>query len=428
MNSTKLVVVMKSIFKRRICLQQFASFAPRPFLALVFLGLIFLFQNDLAALGFRIPNQDAEAIARGNAFTATANNPSAIYYNPAGITQIEGHTVQIGFHNLSPNSHYESPNGNESDTKFNIIPVPQAYYTFSPTNSPFSFGLGIYVPYGLSLEWPQDTGFRTLAIRGELNYTTINPVIAYQVCPSLSLAAGPTLNYARVKLKQGIIAPGDSFRFDGDDTDAGFNAGLLWQPFEKWSFGLNYRSETKMNFEGDVETRSAIVPSGKRTGTADMPFAQFAMAGISFRPNKDWNIEVGVDWTDWDSMNTVSFENTPLGTVNFPLNWQSSFLYELGVSRYFDNGYFVSAGYFFSENSTSEKNFNPILPDTDLHVGSLGFGYKGEHWRWALSGQIITGPARTVDSSQSTSAIGQSANGKYKWFNQSVNFSVAYLF
>src|SRR3990170_4038794 len=54
-------------------------------------------------LGFRIPNQDAEAIARGNAFVATADNPAAIYYNPAGITQLEGHTAQFGIHSLSAN-------------------------------------------------------------------------------------------------------------------------------------------------------------------------------------------------------------------------------------------------------------------------------------------------------------------------------------
>src|SRR5947207_3345244 len=45
---------------------------------------------DTGAVGFRMPNQDPEGIARGNAFVATADNPSAIYYNPAGITQLEG--------------------------------------------------------------------------------------------------------------------------------------------------------------------------------------------------------------------------------------------------------------------------------------------------------------------------------------------------
>ena len=43
-----------------------------------------------SANGFGLPDQDAFATARGEAFVATADNPSAIYYNPAGITQLAG--------------------------------------------------------------------------------------------------------------------------------------------------------------------------------------------------------------------------------------------------------------------------------------------------------------------------------------------------
>ena len=50
------------------------------------LTVLLLLPAVARADGFRLPNQDPEAIARGNAFTATADNPSAIYYNPAGIT------------------------------------------------------------------------------------------------------------------------------------------------------------------------------------------------------------------------------------------------------------------------------------------------------------------------------------------------------
>src|SRR3954453_8358091 len=54
-------------------------------------GLLFLmliYPLAVHGLGFRIPNLDAESTAKGNAVIATADNPSALYYNPAGITQI----------------------------------------------------------------------------------------------------------------------------------------------------------------------------------------------------------------------------------------------------------------------------------------------------------------------------------------------------
>src|SRR5688500_17253838 len=52
------------------------------------LAFAFSLPASAFALGIRIADQDARATARGNAFTATADNPSAIYYNPAGITQL----------------------------------------------------------------------------------------------------------------------------------------------------------------------------------------------------------------------------------------------------------------------------------------------------------------------------------------------------
>ena len=112
--------------------------------------------DSVFGLGFRIPNQDAEATARGNAFVATADNPSALYYNPAGITQLEGQNVQFGLHALSVNSHFKAATGSiEADTDFEILPVPELYYVYSPKDYPLAFGLGVYVPFGLGLQWPE---------------------------------------------------------------------------------------------------------------------------------------------------------------------------------------------------------------------------------------------------------------------------------
>jgi len=395
-------------------------------LALVRLSVTLLVACPLGALGlgFRIPNQDAEATGRGNAFVATADNPSAIYYNPAGITQLEGQNAQFGMHASSVNSEYEAPNGRHSKTIFEIQPVPQFYYTYSWPKKPWSFGLGMYAPYGLGLEWPDTTGFRTLALEGRLLYATINPVAAWRIHERLSLAAGPTFNYGRVMLRQGIATPADEFKFKGDDQDWGFNCGLLWRPHDKWSLGANYRSATTMNFNGKSE---AWPYTPRESTSARIPFGQFAAVGVSFRPSPRWNVEFNVDWTDWDRLNTVTFKRSS-GDIAFPMNWQSSFLYEAGISRSFSHGYFASLGYFFSGNSTTTGNFTPLVPDTDLHVASVGMGRKGQRWNWALTYQMITGPWRTVSNSQSTSLAGESADGKYHFFNHALNFSLGYHF
>src|SRR5438094_1057846 len=129
----------------------------------VLLLLAILGPAQVFGLGIRIADQDPFATARGNAFAATADNPSAIYYNPAGITQLEGQNASYSLYAIYLNSHYTAPSGNEVDTKDEIQAVPHLYYTYSLKSMPLSFGLGIYTPYGLGLEWPDNSGFRSLA-------------------------------------------------------------------------------------------------------------------------------------------------------------------------------------------------------------------------------------------------------------------------
>lgn len=383
------------------------------------------------ALGVRIPNQDAEANARGNAFVATANNPSAIYYNPAGITQLKGHNLQGGVLNyIGVNFDYESPTGSDSETEFEVIPIPQIHYVFTPEDSRFSYGLGLYAPFGLEIEWPEDTGFRTLAIEGSLSYFTLNPVIAYKILPNLSVAAGPNINYSKFEFRQGIgFSPGDEFRYEGDDFGFGFNAGILWQPHEQWSFGANYRSASELKYRGKSQLRPYSAPVGSK---AEIEYPQIVSAGVSFRPTPKWNIEVAVDWTDWNSVDALVVEdaNTLAGgtDITLPLNWHASWFYHLGATHYFGNGYFASAGYFFSEDSTSERHYTPYVPDTDIHVASIGAGYKGERWYWAISAQLFIGVEREVDEHQTTSLIGETANGNYSLLTPGLTISLGHRF
>src|SRR5271170_8237867 len=135
------------------------------------------------ANGFGLPDQDAFATARGEAFVATADNASAIYYNPAGIAQLEGQNIRGGFYGIDINTTFHSPappagNGGSFDNDKNFHAIPQFFYTYTPDKLPMTFGLGVYSPYGLSSEWPENTGFRTLGTQASVTCLTINPAIA----------------------------------------------------------------------------------------------------------------------------------------------------------------------------------------------------------------------------------------------------------
>lgn len=376
-------------------------------------------------LGFREPNQDPEAIARGNAFAATADNPSALYYNPAGITQLEGLQGRAGMYFWSGDAKFSGSSGT-GHTDATPQPIPQGFAVLSLDKLPLSFGVGVYAPYGLAIDWGNNNPFRNTAEYGKMLYACANPVVAWRILPGLSVAAGATLNYSQVTLKQGLFTATDQLKFKGDGFDAGFNAGILWQPAPKWSFGVNYRSSTEIDYKGHSETdpSSPFPPYYSRTAThGSIYFPQYIAGGISFRPTPDWNIEFDIDWTDWDKLNTSTLHGSPLGPLPVVFNYQNSFMYELGVTRQLGKGYAFSVGFLYSENSSPDRYFNPIVPDSDLYVPSIGLAYHGSHWEWAACYQLGFNPGRNVSGS-----IHAGVDGNYKIINNAFALSVGYKF
>jgi long-chain fatty acid transport protein len=393
----------------------------------------------LWANGFRLPDQDAFATARGEAFAATADNASAIYYNPAGITQLEGNNLRAGVYGLYLDPTYKNSSGTTFNNDKKYHAVPQLFYTYGPKDSPLSYGLGVYSPFGLSSEWPQNTGFRTIATKGSITYVRINPVIALKLAPNFSIGGGVTANYANADLQQGLVWPAqpfDEFRFQGDGWDVGYNLGLLWKPHEKVSIGISFRSATTIDLKGHTDAHNDVVPpppfppvpvaAGHSAAHADFSFPLNAVFGISYRPTPKWNVEFDADYTDWSSVGTLTIQQSAamplLGVpqnVQTVLNWQPSWLYEFGVTRYFGNGWQVSAGYVFNENSVPDAHYSPLVADLDRHFFSIGTGFKGKRFDFDVAYQFSYGPTRTVTGS-GFNATGQTADGRYGFISHAV--------
>jgi long-chain fatty acid transport protein len=339
---------------------------------------------------------------------------------------------------LNLNVSYDSPGGGSFDNERDLHAIPQLFYSCGLTNSHLAFGLGIYSPYGLSSKWSEESGFRTVGLEASLKYWTFNPVVAFEVVPGLAIAAGPTVNYATTVLKQGLtpIPGNDHFKFDGEGTDVGFNAGVLWQPHRMLSLGASYRSATSVDFDGEGETivRNAVPPAGlpalsiRRDARADFQFPQNVIVGISFRPTPDWNLEFNADWTDWDQLNSlrVRWDGFPASPETV-FNWESSWYYEFGATRYFGDGWSVSAGYIFNENSVPDAHYTPLVADLDRHFGSVGVGYTGARLNVDVAYQFGYGPVREVTGSAVTPA-GQSADGDYEFTSHAVLATLGFRF
>jgi long-chain fatty acid transport protein len=403
------------------------------FVAILILGCS---ASSLWATGFRLPDQDAFATGRGEAFVATADNPSAIYYNPAGISQLEGNNLRGGVYGIYLDPSYKSPSSGQTfDNENKRHAIPQFYYTYGRTNWPVSFGLGVYSPFGLQVEWPQNTGFRAVATQGKVTSATINPVVAVKLSPSLSIGGGVMANYVNIDLQQGIspYPSSDLFQFKGDGWDAGYNLGLLWQPQEKISFGATLRSSTTVNLNGHTET---IYPSGaspyNSSANSSWSLPLEAVFGVSYRPTPKWNLEFDADYTDWSSLGTVNInQSSPPGSIPETLDWESSWYFEWGATHYFDNGWHVSAGYIFNENSVPDAHYTPLVADLDRHFFSVGFGHKGKSFDFDVAYQFGYGPARTISGSAAPPGYPSGyhpADGTYSFISQAIAVSAGWHF
>ncbi len=255
------------------------------------------------AVGFRLPNQDPEAIARGDAFAATADNPSAIYYNPAGITQLQGDRYSRG--NLRYFRRHQ----------IYIAQVARRQKQTPLCNLFRRFTMCIHLPtrrFPSALEFMRHTGFRWTGETTHLS-TRWRKAAVLHICASIPslhgkvLARFPSASDRRSIIrrqnlnKPSALFPGGQFKFEGDDTGIGFNAGILWQPHPMWSFGVNYRSATTFNYKGTA-SRLRVRRSHHQRRPARRSTTRNSLSGV-FRSGPP---AIGIWNSIWTGLNGVT--------------------------------------------------------------------------------------------------------------------------
>ncbi|MEM1222816.1 MAG: outer membrane protein transport protein [Verrucomicrobiota bacterium] len=364
----------------------------------------------------RIAYIDAFATARGNAFTATADNASAVFYNSAGLSLIEGTEIHVNGYFFSAENTYDGFLGNaETDDDFQAI--PSIFLAHNLKDFPISLGFGVYAPFALGVDWGEDAPFAPIGYEADLYYIKYHFAIAWQITEKLSVGIGPSYDNADIELK----TTGPLGSFDGDDEAIGFSISILWQPSDKHSFGLNYQGPTTMDFKGNqTEAAPFAIPS---KGKLDFP--ESIVVGYSWRPNEKWNAEFNLDWTNWDKVDDLTILNE-FTSNTILLNWESAFIWEAGLTRYFDNGLNISGGYTYIENAVPDETFTPLVPDADRHFFSFGVGGDYKDFSWQLVYQFSYDSERTVADSPAPSTI--LTDGDYDIQSQSVAISGTYRF
>lgn len=334
--------------------------------------------------GFYIPVQAPEATAKGNAWLATADSAAAVYYNAAGLTQIDSPEVLVGAYAIMLGMEADLDSGVHEEADNNWALLPQIYAAL-PINDKLVAGFGLNTPFGLATDWGQSSQFRLLATETELSYVTAWLVLGYEITDTLSVGGGLGVHHADLRMgRYANVAPGVDLpsEFNGDDESLSWTVSTRWQPTDQHAFGLVYRSKTDFTLEGDFRIPGVLNESAQ----VDFMTPSTLGGGYSYTPCKEWNFEANIEWVNWDELNTLNLDGT---TVNqsIPFNWNSNFIYSVGATRYFDNGWNVSAGYNYIENSMPDSTFSPGVADADRHWLNAGVGRQYDSFKWSFAYQ-----------------------------------------
>jgi long-chain fatty acid transport protein len=403
--------------------------------------------------GFSIREQSTSGLGAAFAGNAAGYDLSSIYWNPAGVAtagpgvtteshaalllpsaEIDPDDVQSGGAGLL-NMFDKAPNDID---KVAFVP---ASYAAMRINDKLTIGYGFNAPFGLATEIDRENyAGQYDFIEAELKTYNFNPVVGYQITPTLALGAGLQVMYSDLNLRQtaftGFIPNDPIAEIDANDWSFGFTLGLMWKPMAGTSIGVGYRSRMENTLEGDLYVPGA----GVTPIEADLDLPE--MITVSLRQDIAPNMRLlgTFEWTNWSVLQTVTVINqttgTPFPTGNVATAGVGGTI-PLSIEANWDDGYFLSGGleYDYSDKLTVRGGvayeWSPVqeasqrlitVPDADRVWLSVGATYKyseATSFDFAYThifvedGDIIRPSGFTGESESSVDIIGVSM--KTKW-------------
>jgi long-subunit fatty acid transport protein len=257
------------------------------------------------ASGFEIPDNGTEALGRGGAFAAKADDGTALEYNVAGFAQQRGTRLLLDA-NMWLSSYtfqrigtYPDNPGN-SATPWGKMPFPSVSDQGGPFLAPFAalssdfgyferwtFAIGVFGPSSVgNRTFPYSLGFAPSPARYDVVQNDVlvaypTAAVAVRALPWLDIGLAIHVVYGNVDLSTTTLAdaigpgtgPGQCAnveyqpcdartRLQASGTSVTASGGLLAHPDPHWALGLNVFGPTTLNMSGTVSTQApAITPN-----------------------------------------------------------------------------------------------------------------------------------------------------------------------
>ena len=368
------------------------------------------------------------ALSRGFAATAApCDDGSSVYWSPGAMPSVRGWTASGGAAVIQINGDFIQDTTNlryESDVP--IAVVPHLFVNYRGSGS-YAFGLGVYVPYGLTSQWSDEFPGRFAAKKASLQTVYVQPNIAYQITPNWSVGGGPVFAHSKVELVQAIdlsqqrTSPtGPTFgqlgipartefaraTLEGSANSFGVNVGVHGRLTPTWTLGVRFLSQVSFDYD-DADatfeakptglTLAANNPLGLPAGTSvDAVVApQFTGTGpltaqtVSTQIRHPAQVQVGFAYSGFKST-TLAAEYTYVGWKSFnqlPVDfsggaadrvfqedYNNTSSIRLGAEHRLPSGIALRGGFTASTAAAPDETVTPLLPEQDRAFGMFGAG------------------------------------------------------
>ncbi|WP_341305303.1 outer membrane protein transport protein [Pseudomonas sp. TMP25] len=362
----------------------------------LFLALATAASHGIAS-GFAINEQSVSSM--GTAFagrSSSADDASTVFGNPAGMALLKREQVSGGIALIHAKTDIDNASGSAiGSNNGDMVPfigAPMGYYV-KPLDDNWSFGLGLYVPFGLVTDYERNFQGRYHGDRSEVRVVTLQPTLSYRVNEQLSVGFGPTINRIDGELTSFVpnaLTPGSNdsqVKIKGNDTALGFNLGVLFQINEQSRIGMTYHSMVDYTLKGDTQIEgSGFGPfSGRKFDTTlALKTPESVDFSITHELNADWTLYAGSTWTRWSRLEEIRAVNkgvpapinNKIGNIVEPQNWHDTWAHAVGAAYKLNRQWTLRAGLAVDQSPTNNLNRSPRIPTGDRKALSLGTAWS----------------------------------------------------
>lgn len=348
---------------------------------------------NASGAGFQVSEHSASGLGRAFAGEAAiADNAAVLARNPAAMTLFKTAELSGGLSIVDPRVDVDDINFGQSAK--DVAPmgfVPAGYY-IHPLNERLAVGLALFSNYGVATEYPDKFNAGSTAGKTSLMTVNLNPNIAYRINDQFSIGGGLSLVYGDAELKRhygllGLVgkdSSDDTIKMEGDTYDWSWNIAALFEVNDNHRFGLSYRSQVDLDFEGDfTDYTGKITGTPNTVVTGNLPVVLPAIAEFSgyHALNNQWAVHYSVQWTQYskfEELRATSDQCNPgyEGEAGVCLmkdeDYDDNFRWALGATYTLNPEWVLRAGFALDEQAGRSTL---SIPDTDRYWYSAGATY-----------------------------------------------------